>query len=105
MHTYNDGSVTVTYGLYHWGADAEVYTIECNCDEILKFKKADSEDGNSDVDGVVISPTTLNIKIRNQAAEETENIYKKNLKIKVYSLETSEEVYITEEAYNDEYIT
>lgn len=37
IQIYSDGSMTVTYGLYHWGADANSYKIVTRFNEVIKF--------------------------------------------------------------------
>ena len=42
IQIYSDGSMTVTYGLYHWGADANTYKIVTRFNEVIKFMQKDA---------------------------------------------------------------
>ena len=105
IQTYSDGSMTVTYGLYHWGADAELFKIDCGFNEILRFVSTD-EDSGKEVVKVSVNPKKLPVRVQKQFGNSVENVSPLNndkLQVFIYDLEFNANYKIT--GYTDPTLT
>lgn len=97
IQTYSDGSMTVTYGLYHWGADAELFKIDCGFNEILRFVSTEKV-LDKEVTKVSVNPKILPVQVQKQFGNSVENVSpldSDKLEVLIYDLESDVNYEIT----------
>ena len=85
IQEYSDGSKTISYGLYRWGADANTFKITTRFNEIVRFVTNESNYRS----GIILSPKKMGIRIakQNSAGGSFVELDTKQLSISIRNLD------------------